>query len=512
MPITSCDISQDAVITHPDLVNLYGCRIGAATRIGPFVEIQKGASVGARCKISSHSFICEGVTIEDEVMVAHGVMFTNGLLPRATNEDGSLQRDGDWECTPTLVRRGASIGSNATIVCGVTIGEAALVGAGAVVTRDVAPHAIVAGNPARKIGDMRHRATAPAAAPQGPRIMIRVGVIGYGYWGPNLARAVSEAEATIVEMVADMSPAARERAGRRHPAARLVADWADLIADPAVDAVMVATPVHTHYEIAMAALRAGKHVLVEKPMTDAVVTSARLVEEAARRRLVLMVDHTFVYTGAVQTISGLITSGKVGDIYYYDSTRVNLGLFQRDVNVIWDLAVHDFAVMDHLLTARPAAISASGAGFVAGRPENMAHLSVYYDDGSMAHLNVNWLAPVKVRRTMIGGSERMVVYDDMETSEKVKVYDRGVSLPEAETSTYEHMVSYRMGDMFAPAIPAKEALLTEVEEFARCVEASARPLTDGEGGLRVVEMLTAASRSMAMRGQPVELALDRIAS
>ncbi len=163
MPVTSCTIAENAIVTHPDLVNMYGCRIGAGTRIGPFVEIQKGASVGEHCKISSHSFICEGVTIEDEVMVAHGVMFTNGLLPRATNPDGSMQRDGDWECTPTLVRRGASIGSNATIVCGVTIGERALVGAGAVVTRDVPAFAIVAGNPARIIGDMRTRIENAAA-------------------------------------------------------------------------------------------------------------------------------------------------------------------------------------------------------------------------------------------------------------------------------------------------------------------------------------------------------------
>ncbi len=167
MPVTNCALGERVVVTHPELVNLYGCEIGADTRVGPFVEIQKGACIGERCKISSHSFVCEGVTIEDEVMVAHGVMFTNGLLPRATNEDGSLQRDGDWICTPTLVRRGAAIGSNATIVCGVTIGARALVGAGAVVTRDVPDHAIVAGNPARVIGDVRRRSADPR--PEGSR-------------------------------------------------------------------------------------------------------------------------------------------------------------------------------------------------------------------------------------------------------------------------------------------------------------------------------------------------------
>ena len=342
--------------------------------------------------------------------------------------------------------------------------------------------------------------------------MIGVGIVGYGYWGPNLARVVSDAEALTLEMIADASPAAQERAARRYPATRMTGDWRDLIADPAVDAVMIATPVCTHFDIAMAALKAGKHVFVEKPIAESVARASLLVEEAARRSLVLMVDHTFVYTGAVQAISSLIESGKVGDIYYYDSTRVNLGLFQRDVNVIWDLAVHDFAIMDHLLPSRPAAISASAAGFVPNSPENMAHLTVYYEDGSMAHLNVNWLAPLKIRQTLIGGSRQMIVYDDMQTSEKVKVYDRGVSLGEAARPSYEQLISYRLGDMYAPALSAKEALLTEMEEFARCIETSSRPLTDGLSGLQVVEMLAAASRSVTLRGQPVELVQERLAS
>ncbi|MRX51818.1 gfo/Idh/MocA family oxidoreductase [Paracoccus sp. S-4012] len=342
--------------------------------------------------------------------------------------------------------------------------------------------------------------------------MIRVGIVGYGYWGPNLARAVSETEAFGLAMIADMSAAARERAGRRHPGVTLTADWRELIADPDVDAVIVATPVHTHFEIARAALKAGKHVLVEKPMTDSPVTSSILVEEAARRSLVLMVDHTFVYTGAVRTISNLIAQGELGEVYYYDSTRVNLGLFQRDVNVIWDLAVHDFAIMDHLLKADPIAVSASGACFVPNSPENMAHLSVFFDDGSMAHLNVNWLAPVKIRQTLIGGSRRMVIYDDMQTSEKVKIYDRGVLPSDPAAPSYEHLVSYRIGDMSAPAISSKEALLTEFEEFARCIQTGAAPLTDGQCGLRVVEMLSAATRSMTLRGHPIELTAERLAS
>jgi predicted dehydrogenase len=225
-----------------------------------------------------------------------------------------------------------------------------------------------------------------------------------------------------------------------------------------------------------------------------------------------MVDHTFVYTGAVQKIRELVASGDLGDIYYYDSTRINLGLIQRDVSVIWDLAVHDFAILDFLLQSRPTAISASAARFLPGSPENMAQLSIYFEDGAMAHLNVNWLAPVKVRQTLIGGSRRMVIYDDMQTSEKVKVYDRGVALTDDPKQAYERMISYRIGDMWAPAISPKEALVTEVQEFVRCIETGARPTTDGESGLRVVEMLEAASRSTALRGQPVELGTLKKAS
>lgn len=339
--------------------------------------------------------------------------------------------------------------------------------------------------------------------------MIRIGLVGYGYWGPNIARAAAELEGAQVAAIADLSPAARERAGRRHPSVRLVADWRDLVADAAVDAMIVATPVDTHFEIAMATLRAGKHVLVEKPMADTPARAEALVEEATRRTRVLMVDHTFVYTPAIQSIRSMIDAGEMGEIYYYDSTRINLGLFQRDVNVIWDLAVHDFAIMDHLLDFEPVAISAGAASFLPGSPEAMAHLTVYYGSGAMAHLNVNWLSPVKVRQTLIGGSRRMVIYDDMQTSEKVKVYDRGASV---EVGEHERRVSYRVGDMRAPALSTKEALLTEMQEFIRCIETGARPLTDGNSGLRVVRLLAAASRSVEMRGRPIDLLLLRQAS
>lgn len=348
--------------------------------------------------------------------------------------------------------------------------------------------------------------------------MIGIGVIGYGYWGPNLARCVSEAEGCTLASVADASPAARRRAASRYPAAKVEEDWRALIADPNVDAVIVATPTRTHFDLALAALQAGKHVLIEKPMASSSREASILIEEAEKRGLTLMVDHTFVYTGAVQKIRELITSGSVGDVYYYDSTRINLGLFQSDVNVVWDLAVHDLAILEYTLDARPVAVSATGAGHIKGSPENMAHITLYLEGGATAHLNVNWLAPVKIRRTLIGGSRRMIVYDDVEPSEKVKVYDRGVSvggepeIPSKPDEVHRMLLNYRMGDIWTPQLSVKEALLTEIEHFAHCIEHNAKPVTGGTSGLHVVTLLEGATQSLRRRGQPVELVPMREAS
>jgi predicted dehydrogenase len=269
--------------------------------------------------------------------------------------------------------------------------------------------------------------------------------------------------------------------------------------------VLIATPVKTHFEIALAALRAGKHVFVEKPITQTSCEAAVLISEAQRQNLVLMVDHTFVYTGAVQKIHELVTDGTLGNIYYYDSTRINLGLFQRDVNVIWDLAVHDLAILDLLMDSAPTAVSANGANHVLHAPDNMAYLTVYFDNGMIAHINVNWLAPVKVRQTLIGGSKRMIVYDDLQPSEKVKVYDRGITLTTSADDNYKGLVSYRLGDMYGPELSHKEALLTEIEHFVDCIEHGKTPVTSGECGLRVVKTLEAASLSLRQHGHPIEL-------
>lgn len=336
--------------------------------------------------------------------------------------------------------------------------------------------------------------------------MIGIGLVGHGYWGPNLARCFAETDGCQLTAIADTSSDALSRAARRHSSVRLTGEWRDLIEDPRVDAVAIATPVRTHYEIARTALRAGKHVLVEKPMTETSVEAAMLIDEADRRGLVLMVDHTFIYTSAVRKIRDLVAAGELGDVYYYDSTRINLGLFQRDVNVIWDLAVHDLAILQFVLGSRPLAVSASGVSHVKGSPENMAHVSLFFDRGAIAHVNVNWLAPVKVRQTLIGGSRKMIVYDDLQPSEKIKVYDRGISVSGEPEEIYRILVSYRVGDMWAPQLSGKEALLTETEHFIACIGNRGTPVTNGVMGLCVIEMLEAATRSMRQLGHPVELA------
>jgi predicted dehydrogenase len=342
--------------------------------------------------------------------------------------------------------------------------------------------------------------------------MIGAGVIGYGYWGPNLVRCLSELGAAQVKAISDQRSDALARAGTRHPGVRLCENYLDVLKDPSIDALAIATPVGTHVELAMAALRAGKHVWLEKPMCRTSAEACRLIDEADRTGLTLLVDHTFIYTPAVRKIAELVAAGALGQLYYYDSTRVNLGLFRHDTNVIWDLAVHDFSILDHLLPERPIAISANGASHLHGTPESMAFITIFYGSGTIAHLNVNWLAPVKVRQTLIGGSRKMIVYDDLEPSEKIKVYDKGVVLSPAREQLYQMMVEYRAGDMWAPHLSVKEALQIEAQHFLDCIVNNAKPITGGGMGLRVIELMEAAVQSMRQRGHPAELEALREAS
>lgn len=334
--------------------------------------------------------------------------------------------------------------------------------------------------------------------------MLRVGVIGYGYWGPNLVRNFQESDVSNVTMVSDLDDARLKLVESRYPAVKTTIEHRDLLSSDSVDAVIIATPVHTHFDLAMSALKAGKHVFVEKPLAETSEQATTLIAEAKQRGLVLMVDHTFIYTGAVRKLREMVVGGELGNIYYYDSKRVNLGLFQTDISVIWDLAVHDLAIMAYVFPNQPVAVSATGIGHVPGKPANVAYLSIYFEAPMMAHINVSWLSPVKLRQTLIGGDRKMIVYDDLEPSEKIKVYDKGIELKTRE-SIYETAVGYRTGDMWAPKLDATEALSREARHFVDCVENGVAPESGGEAGLYVVRILQAATRSMAERGAPVEL-------
>lgn len=340
---------------------------------------------------------------------------------------------------------------------------------------------------------------------KGDRRVLNVGVIGYGYWGPNLVRNFSELDEARVHTVADLNPKALETVAKRYPATKTTTDAMELIQDPEIDAVAIATPVATHFSLAMAALRAGKHVWLEKPMTETSLQARALVEEAEKRGLTLHIDHTFIYTGPVQKMRDLVQSGELGKSLYYDSTRVNLGLFQRDVNVISDLAVHDFSILDFVFGEHPVAVSASGINHYPGTPENLAFITLFYDSGFIAHVNVSWLAPVKVRNILIGGTEKMITFDELQPSEKLKIYDKGVSLTDDPKQIHEMRVGYRTGDMWAPKVDNIEALRVEAAHFCDCINTGKSSVSDGRFGMRMVEVIEAATSSMRGRGETVHL-------
>jgi predicted dehydrogenase len=333
--------------------------------------------------------------------------------------------------------------------------------------------------------------------------MIRVGVIGYGYWGPNVVRNLHGTDNACVEIVCDKSSAALARARKTYPGILTTSDANEVLRSPNVDAVAVITPVWTHYELAKAALENGKHVFVEKPLTSNRAQAEELIELAERKNLTIMVDHTFLFTGAVRKIRELTESGALGNLYYYDSLRVNLGLFQHDVSVIWDLAPHDLSIMDYLIKKEPEAVVATGEKHLNG-VEDVAYMTIHFPDNVIAHINVNWLSPVKIRTTLIGGEKRMLVWNDLVADEKIRVYDKGVQIKSGE-GIRDLLVSYRSGDMWAPQIEPGEALRTELDYFADCIMNSTKPFNDGHAGLRVVRMLEAADRSIRKRGELVHL-------
>ena len=333
--------------------------------------------------------------------------------------------------------------------------------------------------------------------------MIKIGVIGYGYWGPNIVRNFSSIDRATVLSICDSTPEALDRAREAYPHIAVTRDCGDILASPEIDAVAVITPVSTHFELAKRALENGKHVFVEKPFTATPAQAEELITLAEKKKLTIMVDHTFIFTGAVQKIKQLVDENALGDLYYYDSVRVNLGLFQRDVNVIWDLAPHDFAVMDYVLNERPAAVAACGKAHVNGL-EDTAYVTVLFSNNMIAHFNVNWLSPVKVRTTLIGGEKKMLVWNDLEADEKIKIYDKGVEVKSREAD-YKLRVNYRSGDMYAPRIEQSEALRIETAYFLKCIRESTTPINDGQSGLRVVKLLAACSESLVKQGREIVL-------
>ncbi|CUS36526.1 Oxidoreductase domain protein [Candidatus Nitrospira nitrosa] len=324
--------------------------------------------------------------------------------------------------------------------------------------------------------------------------MLRLGVIGYGYWGPNVVRNFLAHHDCKVVTICDKSSAALTRVMAAHPGIGVTTNPDAVLLATDIDAVAIVTPVSYHYELAKKALENGKHVFVEKPFTATSSEAEELIELADRRGLQIMVDHTFLFTGAVRKIKQLIDEGTLGRLYYYDSTRVNLGLFQHDVNVLWDLAPHDLSIMDYLIGVEPELVVATGGAHV-NNLENIAYLTVYFPDNVLAHINVNWLSPVKMRTTLVGGQKRMLVWNDLDLAEKLRVYDKGADVKN-ETGMHAALVSYRTGDMYAPKIEEAEALKVETRYFLDCIMNKTRPINDGIAGLRVVRILEAAEQSL----------------
>jgi len=334
---------------------------------------------------------------------------------------------------------------------------------------------------------------------------VSVAVVGYGYWGPNLVRNFEGTDCVAMKLLCDKDSKRLALAQKRSPALEVTTDYDVVLKDASINAVAIATPVHTHYEFAKAALESGKHVLVEKPMTMRVDHAEELVELATKKELVLMVDHVFVYSSPVIKMKEILDSGRLGKLYFIDSVRINLGLFQHDVNVVWDLAPHDISIVDHLISRLPRSLSAFGSVHATNEIEDVAYMNLDFGDGLIANFHVNWLSPVKVRHMILGGSEQSLIYNDLDGSEKIKVYDRGINLTNDPEHRRQALISYRSGDVWSPNIPNAEPLSRMVQDFATCVQQGKRPVADGEAGVRVVKILEAAQHSIKAQGGRIAL-------
>ncbi len=334
---------------------------------------------------------------------------------------------------------------------------------------------------------------------------LKMAVVGLGYWGPNLVRNISSCSSTDLCYLCDSDAGRLKKIGAMYPSAKLTQKLSEILKDDTIEAVAIATPVDTHYELAQTCLKRGKHVLLEKPMTRTVKEAEKLIDLAKKKKVVLMVDHTFNYTSGVKKIKEIVSSGLMGDILYWDSVRINLGLFQHDVNVIWDLAPHDLSIMDYVINARPVSVQTVGLSHYSDKIEDIAYMTLRFNHGMIAHFHFNWLAPVKIRMTLIGGSKKMIVYNDMESSEKLKVYDKGVEVATSKDETYKTLVQYRIGDMYAPQLKNIEALNVEIEHFADVVRNKTKPISGADAGLRVVTLLEAAQKSIELGGKEIVL-------
>ncbi len=349
----------------------------------------------------------------------------------------------------------------------------------------------------------------PPAEKIAPARILTVAVVGCGYWGPNLIRNCFENAQITLKSVCDLDITKLQKIAQRYPSVTPTTRYEDLLDDNDLDAIVIATPVHTHFPLAKAALNAGKHVLVEKPMAMTSQDCLELIALAERKNLTLMVDHTFVYHGVTRRMKQEIDSGKLGELLYFDSVRINLGLFQSDINVIWDLAPHDLSMMDYLIGKTPISVQATGASHAGTGLANIAYLSLQFENNVIAHFNVSWLSPVKVRHILVGGTQSMMVYDDLQPSEKLRIYDKGITVeqPKSDEERYQNLVGYRVGDMLAPVCDNAEALKIEIAHFVDCVLNQKTPVTDGHAGLRVVQILEAADRSLRS-GQAEPLTLE----
>ena len=337
-----------------------------------------------------------------------------------------------------------------------------------------------------------------------PKNQVTIGVIGAGYWGPNLIRNFSQLPDCKVKYVCDLDATRLASVKQQYPSSITTQETKDLFLDDSLDAVVIATPVSTHFNLVKEALQAGKHVLVEKPMAAAVSECEILRTLTQERKLILMVDHTFLYTGAVRKIAELVQKGELGELYYFDSERINLGLIQSDVDVLWDLAPHDISIMNHVFKGiRPVSVFAIGTRHVSTHVNEMAHLTVQFEGGIVGHIHASWLSPIKIRKLLIGGSKKMILYDDVHPFEKVKVYDKGVAVDFKKETPMTPV--YRSGDAYIPQLDDEEALLREARHFIRCVQGHEQPLVDADAGLAVVRILEASNKSLKEKGKLVEL-------